>query len=98
MARGRYLWKFKEIVIFPLNLRGDARHNPKNNSLVIHRLITVGMPEARENGFYREAVKDRLKHAVFSTTSAKIRRPRRALRPIMVVRKPRRLGSCSLSF
>jgi hypothetical protein len=28
------------------NLRGNARQNPKNNSLVIHRLITVRMPEA----------------------------------------------------
>jgi hypothetical protein len=26
---GRYLWKFKEFVIFPLNLRGDAGRNPK---------------------------------------------------------------------
>jgi hypothetical protein len=42
MVMGRYLWKFKDFVIFPLNLRGDAGRNPKNNSLVIHRLITVG--------------------------------------------------------
>jgi hypothetical protein len=38
---GCYLWKFKEFFIFPLNLGGDARYEPKNNSLVIHRLITV---------------------------------------------------------
>jgi hypothetical protein len=42
MVMGCYLWKFKEFFIFPLNLGGDAQYEPKNNSLVIHRLITVG--------------------------------------------------------
>jgi len=41
MVKGCYLWKFKEFVIFPLNLGGGGPHNPKNNSLVIHRMITV---------------------------------------------------------
>jgi hypothetical protein len=34
------LWKLKEIVMFALNLKGDGQPNTKNNSLVIHRLIT----------------------------------------------------------
>jgi hypothetical protein len=42
MVKGCGLWKFEEIVIFTLNLRGNDQHDPKNNSLVIHKLITVG--------------------------------------------------------
>jgi hypothetical protein len=42
MVKGWGLWKFEEIVTFTLNLRGDDLRDPKNNSLVIHRLITVG--------------------------------------------------------
>src|SRR4029077_7503664 len=39
MVKGRRLWKFKEIVIFTLNLRRGVLRDPENNSLVIHRLI-----------------------------------------------------------
>ena len=42
MVKGCGLWKFEEIVMFTLNLRGDDLRDPKNNSLVIRRLITVG--------------------------------------------------------
>jgi hypothetical protein len=42
MAKGGGLWKFEEIVTFTLKLGGDDLCDPKNNSLVIHRLITVG--------------------------------------------------------
>ena len=44
MVKGRRLWKFEEIVMFTLKLRGGAVRDPKNNSLVIHRLIP---PECR---------------------------------------------------
>jgi hypothetical protein len=40
-ARG-HLWKLEEIVIFSLNSRGDGPRSRKNNSLVIHILITPG--------------------------------------------------------
>ena len=42
MVKADRLWKLKEIVNFALNLKGNGPHNPKNNSLVIHRLITAG--------------------------------------------------------
>jgi hypothetical protein len=42
MASQGHLWKLEEIVIFSLNSRGDGPRSRKNNSLVIHILITPG--------------------------------------------------------